>query len=239
VEGRLTKRLVQLKMATFKAYVNFVFDDAGNDERNNLINYLSTNKTDFFRENAHFRFLEKHIATNKFSNNLKLWSSACSSGEEPYTISMILEELKHNGGFPGTYSLLGTDISTAILAKAIRGEYAEKSIENMPVGYLKKYFTCANGMATVNPVLRKSLTLQKFNLVDPFQYQLLPSKFDFIFCRNVLIYFDQATQQRVVNSLLTKLVPGGFLFLGHSETLVTRNFPVIQIQPTIYQKIYA
>jgi chemotaxis protein methyltransferase CheR len=239
VEGRLTKRLVQLNMATFKAYVDFIFADAGREELDNLINHLSTNKTDFFRENAHFKFLEKHIATNKIATNVNIWSSACSSGEEPYTISMVLEEMKNNGSFPGSYSLLGTDISTTILAKATRGEYAEKAVENLPIGYLKKYFSCVNGIATVSPALRRSLTLQKFNLVDPYQYQLVPSKFDFIFCRNVLIYFDQDTQRRVVGNLIGKLVPGGFLFLGHSETLLAKNFPVVQIQPTIYQKIYA
>jgi chemotaxis protein methyltransferase CheR len=236
VESRLSKRLAQLNLKSFSDYVNFIFSNDGYAEQNALIDFISTNKTDFFREDVHFKFIQNHIRVNKVARPLQIWSAACSSGEEPYSISMVFEEMKASQVFSSTYSVLGTDISNTILNKAILGEYAEKSIEAIPKELVKKYFFCKEGKATVNATLRKSLSFKRFNLIDNAQYHSLTTKFDFIFCRNVLIYFDHPTQVKVIDSLIRQLAPGGFLFLGHCETLLGRNFPVTQIQPTIYQK---
>jgi chemotaxis protein methyltransferase CheR len=239
VEGRLSKRLAQLNLKSFAEYVTYIFSHEGYAEQNSLIDYISTNKTDFFREDVHFKFLENHVRVNKIAKPLNIWSAACSSGEEPYTISMVFEEMKAAKVFSSTYSILGTDISNTVLNKAIIGVYADKTIETIPQELVKKYFICKEGKAIANATLRKSVNFKRFNLIDNAQYPSLQTKFDFIFCRNVLIYFDHPTQVKVIESLIKQLVPGGFLFLGHCETLLNKDFPVRQIQPTIYQKINA
>ena len=239
VESRLSKRLAQLNLQSFTDYVNYIFSTDGHVEQHALIDYISTNKTDFFREDVHFKFLENYIRINKVARPLQIWSAACSSGEEPYSISMVLEEMKASKVFPSTYSVLGTDISNTILNKAIRGEYAEKTLATIPKDLVKKYFFVRDGKATVNVTLRQSMSFKRFNLIDNAQYHSLSTKFDFIFCRNVLIYFDHPTQVKVIEHLVRQLAPGGFLFLGHCETLLGRNFPLTQIQPTIYQKTNA
>jgi chemotaxis protein methyltransferase CheR len=239
VESRLSKRLAQLKLKSFSDYVDFIFSNDGHVEQHALIDFISTNKTDFFREDVHFKFLENHIRANKIARPLQIWSSACSSGEEPYSISMVFEEMKASKIFPSTYTVLGTDISNTILNKAILGEYAEKTLETIPKDLVKKYFVVRDGKAAVSSMLRKSVSFKRFNLINNAEYQSLSTKFDFIFCRNVLIYFDHPTQIKVIENLVKQLAPGGFLFLGHCETLLGRNFPLTQIQPTIYQKTNA
>lgn len=236
VESRLMKRVSQLNIKSFTDYVNYVFSQEGWEEQNTLIDHISTNKTDFFREDIHFKFLENYLKLNKVEKPLSLWSAACSSGEEPYSISMVLEEMKANKVFAGSYSILGTDISNTILIRAIKGEYSEKTVACIPNEFQKKYFTTANGTVSVSSQLRKNISFKRFNLIDETQYQTLIKKFDIIFCRNVLIYFDQPTQVKVIENLIKALAPGGFLFLGHSETLMGKTFPVVQVQPTIYQK---
>jgi chemotaxis protein methyltransferase CheR len=236
VESRLIKRVVQLQLKNFTEYVNFVFSADGNAEQNALIDHISTNKTDFFREDVHFKFIENHFRVNKAAKSVKIWSAACSSGEEPYSISMVFEEMLAAKTFAGTHSILGTDISNTILGKAMLGEYAEKTIAPVPKELLAKYFICKDGKATVKAALRKAVSFKRFNLIDNAQYHSLKTKFDFIFCRNVLIYFDHATQTKVIDNLIKQLNPGGYLFLGHSETLMSKNAAVTQIQPTIYQK---
>jgi chemotaxis protein methyltransferase CheR len=236
VESRLSKRLAQLKLKSFSDYVNFIFSNDGYVEQHALIDFISTNKTDFFREDVHFKFLENHIRANKVARPLQIWSSACSSGEEPYSISMVFEEMKASKIFPSTYTVLGTDISNTILNKAILGEYAEKTLETIPKDLVKKYFVVCDGKATMSSTVRKSVSFKRFNLINNAEYQSLSTKFDFIFCRNVLIYFDHPTQIKVIENLVKQLAPGGFLFLGHCETLLGRNFPLTQIQPTIYHK---
>jgi chemotaxis protein methyltransferase CheR len=238
VESRLVKRIVQLNLKSFTDYVNLIFSKEGREEQNMLIDMISTNKTDFFREDAHFKFLEKHFKLNKAVKPINIWSSACSSGEETYTISMVMEEMKLAGTLNTSYSILGTDISNTILTKAIKGEYPEKNIECVPKELSKKYFTNKNGVVSVNADVRRSISFKRFNLIDGLQYHTLDKKFDMIFCRNVLIYFDRPTQLKVVDNLIKSLVPGGYLFLGHSETLFGASFPIVQIQPTVYQKLY-
>jgi chemotaxis protein methyltransferase CheR len=238
VESRLIKRILQLNLNTFSDYVSYVFGKDGADEQAELIDFLCTNKTDFFREDHHFKFLERHILSNPFTRSMNVWSAACSSGEEPYTLAMVLEELKH-ADFNGAYNILATDISSAVLAKARKGQYTADKLTVVSKPLQKKYFSFEANQGTIDTALKKHITFQRFNLVDDASYTTLNRKFDFIFCRNVLIYFDQPTQNKVLTNLVSKLAPGGILFLGHSETLMGRNFNLVQLQPTIYQRTHA
>lgn len=238
VESRLIKRIMKLNMSNFAEYVSYVFSPEGASERVELIDLISTNKTDFFREDHHFTFLTKHIATSRITHPLSIWSAACSSGEEPYMLAMVLEELKGQG-FDNMNSILATDISGAILDRAREGRYPVDKLSFVPKLFQKKYFHTHDDHASVHPGLRKAISFERFNLVDDAAYNRISKKFEFIFCRNVLIYFDQPTQTRVVANLISKLSPGGILFLGHSETLLGRNLDLRQLQPTIYQKPHA
>jgi chemotaxis protein methyltransferase CheR len=234
VESRLIKRVIKLNIQNFSDYVSYVFSKDGVEEQGELIDFICTNKTDFFREDHHFKFMEKHIPALRISSPVNIWSSACSSGEEPYTIAMVLEELKVNH-----YSILATDISSAILDKARRGQFRADKLALVPTILQKKYFHLNADGGVIDSMLKKNISFQRFNLISDSCHGSITKKFDFIFCRNVLIYFDQVTQNKVLTNLISKLAPGGFLFLGHSETLLGRNFNLTQIQPTIYQKPHA
>lgn len=238
VESRLIKRVIKLNIQSFSDYVSYVFSKDGIEEQVELIDFLSTNKTDFFREDHHFRFMEKHLPANRFHTPVNIWSAACSSGEEPYTIAMVLEELNHPG-VRGNYTILATDISSTILNKARKGHYQPDKLVGVPAHLQKKYFQAGSDGLSVDPALKKKIHFERFNLIDDAAYAGITKRFEFIFCRNVLIYFDQPTQQKVLGHLISKLLPGGILFLGHSETLLGRNFNLTQLQPTIYQKPHA
>jgi chemotaxis protein methyltransferase CheR len=238
VESRLIKRILKLNIQNFSDYVSYVFSTDGAIEQLELIDLISTNKTDFFREDHHFTFLSKHLLTSSVTRPINIWSAACSSGEEPFTVAMVLEELRSQG-FNGSYSILATDISSAILNKAKQGRYALDRLSFVPKHLQKKYFSIQADHASVHEGLSKAIVFEKFNLVDESAYSRVTKKFEFIFCRNVLIYFDQATQTKVVANLISKLAPGGVLFLGHSETLLGRNLNLRQLEPTIYQKPHA
>lgn len=238
VESRLIKRILKLNIKNFSEYVSYVFSADGASEKGELIDLISTNKTDFFREDHHFAFLTKHLATNRITHPIDIWSAACSSGEEPYTLAMVLEESKAQG-LDGLNNILATDISSAILDKAKQGKYPVDKLSFVPKHLQKKYFNVQGDHASVHARLRHSISFEKFNLVDDAEYSRITKRFEFIFCRNVLIYFDQPTQTKVVANLISKLSPGGILFLGHSETLLGRNLNLRQLQPTIYQKPHA
>ena len=239
LEGRLQKRIKVNKLANFTEYIEFLFSDAGQaHELSFFIDAVSTNKTDFYREPHHFDFLRTEFLPNfiQQKNHVKIWSAAASSGEEPYTIAIELNEfIEKNKGF--SYEVLGTDISTEILQKASKGIYDEKRVEVIPLHIKRKYFlkskNKANKTVKVAPILQKNLRYRTINLIAPLVG--IPNDFDLIFCRNVLIYFNRAVQEQVINALCAKLKPGGYLFLGHSESTTGIKAPVTQIAPTIYK----
>lgn len=242
LQGRLLKRIRELKMSSYSEYKNYFFSPEG--QKNELYNFLSvitTNKTDFFREPVHFDFLSKEILPQfvaKGGRMIKIWSAACSSGEELYTISVVLNEfIERNPQL--SFSLLGTDISSNVLDKAMHGVYSEKSIESIPLTLKKKYFLKSKdrkkAMVRVTPQLQKNISLKYLNLMDPV-YDII-EKYDVIFCRNVLIYFDRDTQEKVINKLCRHLTDGGYLFIGHSESMANMTVPLTNIQPTIFKKI--
>lgn len=241
VESRLQKRLRDLQMHSFKSYFDYVFSPIGQQqELIKMVNVITTNKTDFFRETDHFEFLSRAILPYWPSKNgmMKVWSAGCSSGEEPYTISMVLNEFKEsNPSFD--YSIIGTDLSTEVLKQAITSIYGEDKVTDIPISIKKKYFLrskdTVNRTVRIVPELRKKVTFQRINLIDE-KYNL-PDYFDIIFCRNVLIYFSKETQEEVINKLVAKLKRGGYFFLGHSESVTHMDVPLKQIKPTVFVKI--
>lgn len=243
VEGRLQKRLRATGITNFKEYIALVFSEEGKAELLEMIDAISTNKTDFFRESLHFDFLTKTLLP-KYSNEhtsgtLKIWSSAASSGEEIYTIAFVIEEFIEKMSFPKiNYSIVGTDISVGKLKTAISAIYHSDQVKDVPMELMKKYLLRSKDrnsqMVRVVPSIRKKTTFERLNLMDK-TYQL-DTNFDVIFCRNVLIYFDKETQERVINRLCNHLKPKGFFFLGHSESIIGKEVPLKQIMPTVYQK---
>ncbi len=243
LQSRLQKRLRELKITSFKEYADFVFSDIG--QKNEIIHMLdvvSTNKTDFYREPVHFDFLKhtilpQFVVTNSFNKNFKVWSAGCSSGEEPYTIAITLNEFKKNNP-KFDYSILGTDISTQILQKAILAVFKEERIINIPLEIKKKYFLRSKDQLTktvrVTKNLRDKVEYRRLNFMD--ETYNISDVYDVIFCRNVLIYFNRDTQEEVINKLCYKLKKGGYLFIGHSESILGMNVPLEQIRPTIFRR---
>jgi chemotaxis protein methyltransferase CheR len=244
LQSRLQKRLRELNIDNFKDYVDYVFSKDGQDnEVIHMIDVVSTNKTDFFREPVHFEFLT-NIAVPEFMDEthgkgtLKIWSAGSSSGEEAYTIAITMQELKEK--FPGLdYSIFGTDISSRILHSAIEAIYKENRLEGVPLNIKRKYFLKSkdrnNPTVRVIPELRRKTSFARLNFMD--NTFNVNETFDVIFCRNVLIYFDRETQERVINKLCMKLKPNGIFFLGHSESITSMQVPLKQIKPTIFRKI--
>ncbi len=243
LQSRLQKRLRDLNIVSFKDYVDFVFSKEGQDnEVIHMIDVVSTNKTDFFREPIHFDFLTNEGLPEMLQNQnhtlTKIWSAGCSSGEEPYTISIVMQEFKEkNPGFD--FSIFATDISSRILRSAVEAIYKENRVENLPLSIKRKYFLKSkdrdNPTVRVIPELRKKISFQRLNFMDN-SYNV-PDQYDIVFCRNVLIYFDRETQEKVISKLCSKLKVGGFFFLGHSESITNMQLPLKQIKPTIFRRI--
>jgi len=242
LQSRLQKRLSDLQKDSFKDYIDFVFSKDGRSELINMMDIVTTNKTDFFRESVHFDFLNEKILPafiDKTSRPLlKIWSAGCSSGEEPYTLAIVLSEFKeHHKDFD--FQITGTDISTRMLVKATTAIYNEDRVANLSVGLKKKYLLKSKDTqkktVRIVPELRAKVKFSQVNFMD--NIYSLKEQFDVIFCRNVLIYFDRQTQEDVINKLCSKLKPGGYFFLGHSESITNFNVPLKQIQSTIFIKL--
>lgn len=236
--SRLSKRLRDLGLATFSEYYAHVREDHTRQEFTQLLDLISTNKTDFFREPKHFDFLRERILPELESEKrIRIWSSACSTGEEPYTIAMTLfESVQHPSQWE--FKILASDLSTRVLAKAASGVYDEDRFRDVPPDVLQRHFLRGRGEQTgvfkVKPHLASAITFRRLNLMD----DRFPIKnpLDLIFCRNVMIYFDRPTQQTLVNKFHHYLKPGGYLFIGHSESLQWVDHPFKSLAPTIYQK---
>jgi chemotaxis protein methyltransferase CheR len=240
LESRLNKRLRALNLDSFKEYIQLLAGAEGvANELIHMIDVVTTNKTDFFREPHHFTFLQQHILPELVAgkNSIKVWSAACSSGEEPYTLAMVLEDfgrLHHNFN----YEILASDISTAMLQKAALAIYPMERVALIPTEVKKRYLLRSKDMerptVRISPQLRKKVRFNRINFMD--KIISVKEDFDVIFCRNVLIYFDRKTQAEVVMKLVSTLKPGGYLFIGHSESLYQQDLPLVQIKPTIYKK---
>ncbi len=242
VEGRLQKRLKVTGIATFDEYLEYVFSKEGKAELLEMIDAISTNKTDFFRESSHFDFMMNELLPefSKSGQRLNIWSAASSSGEEIYSLAIVIEEFNTaNERNRINYNILGTDISIEILKKAVKAVYHHDRIRELPMPLRNKYFLRSKdrkaNLVRVIPELRSKARFKRLNLMDH-DYDV-ENDFDIIFCRNVLIYFDKETQEKVINKLCRKLKVGGYFFLGHSESIIGKNVPLTQLEPTIYKRI--
>jgi chemotaxis protein methyltransferase CheR len=239
LESRLNKKVKSLGMNSYSEFLDFLFSDQGKQsELFNVIDLITTNKTDFFREPAHFSYLAGEFLKDYISerNNLKIWSAGCSTGEEPYTLIMVLEEFKKQNPIL-TYSLLASDISLRVIQSAFNGIYTMDRLAAIPMEMKRNYFLRSKtnpNLARVKQQFRKKIQYKRINLMDK-SFGLVKSDYDVIFCRNVLIYFDKPTQEEVIKKFCSHLRPGGLLFLGHSESIMGMNLPLTQVRPTVYQ----
>lgn len=242
LQSRLQKRLRALQMPSFSDYVDYVFSPAGETEIISMMDVVSTNKTDFFRENQHFEFLMDTVLPELVEinrqNYIKVWSAGCSSGEEPYTLAIVLSEYARKAhGFD--FQILGSDLSTIVLEKAVTAVYPEEKVDVIPLELKKKYLLKSKDRTKptvrIVPELRAKTSFMRLNFMD--EVYNAPQNFDIIFCRNVLIYFDRETQEKVINKLCRHLRTDGYFFLGHSESVTGINVPLRQIRPTVFKKI--
>lgn len=237
VKARLWKRVPQLGLSSFDEYIGLVESPAGAAELSSMVDALTTNKTSFFREAQHFGLLGEHAkAVLQSRGSLRIWSAGCSSGEEPYTIGMTLHQ-----AIPGISGMdariLATDISSRILEKAKAAAYEENDVAGIPAQVLRRFFTTQKTGATTRYVVagpvRSLVRFARLNLMDPWPMR---GQFDFIFCRNVMIYFDAETQKTLITRFYDALRPGGFFFVGHSESLSGRSGAFEYRMPATYQK---
>lgn len=235
VHSRLNKRLNALNLNSFEQYFNFLDNDRQGKEIVWMLDALTTNKTSFFREIQHFEFLKDKILPKLRGNSLRIWSAACSSGEEPYSIAVLLAESLPN--FKNwDIRILGTDISTQVLAKANEAVYKTEVLEPIPQAWRQKYFVKEDPLGKtwrVVPQLRSLVSLARLNFMEKFPMR---GPFDVIFCRNAMIYFDKPTQETLVRRFYDLLAPGGYLLIGHSESLTGAKHDFNYIQPAVYQK---
>jgi chemotaxis protein methyltransferase CheR len=227
LEARLGKRLRALGIPKVRDYLRVLREDPGGEELERLVDVVTTNKTDFFREAGHFdhlleRVLPDHLRSARAAAGepLRVWSAACSSGEEAYSLAMVLQEALGPGG---RFKILATDISSRMLRRAMDGAFTAAQLAPVPRRLRDAYFEpCPDADGRVfraGGALRAAVQFNRFNLADPGQY-VFSNPFDAIFCRNVLIYFDRPTQEGVVASLAGQLAPGGVLYTGFSESLI-------------------
>jgi chemotaxis protein methyltransferase CheR len=240
LESRLNKKVKSLGLKTYSEFLDHIFSDQGkNEDLLHVVDLITTNKTDFFREHHHFDFLTKEFLpryTNSSGTNLKIWSAGCSSGEEPYTLIMSLEEYKRL--HPETsYNVLASYISIRMIQSAFQGIYTLEKIEPVPSDLKRRYFLRSRSnpdLVRVKPEYRKKIQFRRINFMDD-NFGLRKSEFDMIFCRNVLIYFNKMDQEQVLTKFCSHLRPGGLLFLGHSESIIGMDLPLKQIRPTVFQ----
>ncbi|MGA2269938.1 MAG: protein-glutamate O-methyltransferase CheR [Bryobacteraceae bacterium] len=237
VSARLGKKIRELNFRSFQEYYRHVTEDRTGEALIAMIDALTTNHTGFFRESAHFEFLRKTILPGlRERDRIAIWSAACSTGEEPYTIAFcLLEELGEAA--LAKVRILATDISTRVLASARRATYPAECFDGIPAHRFHRYLLQGEqrwkGWYRVKPEVQAVVEFRRLNLMEQFAHLGL---FSVIFCRNVMIYFDKATQQDVANRLAGCLEPGGYLLIGHSESLNSVDHPLRYVQPTIYRK---
>jgi chemotaxis protein methyltransferase CheR len=240
LEGRLRKRLRILGIDTFDAYCRYLFSRKGiNSEFIQMIDVVTTNKTDFFRECGHFDYLVGKALPelSRTGRKIEVWSAGCSTGEEPYTLAMVLTEFAETCKID--FSIVATDISTRVLKQAKSAVYTHDRVEPVPMPLRKKYLLRGKdrrkGLVRIMPQLRAKVQFRRLNLMD--RRFSLSEQMAVIFCRNVMIYFDRATQEELLNRFCDHLIPGGYIFTGHSETLHGMELPLVSVAPTIYKKI--
>jgi len=246
LELRIRRRLRSLAINSYAQYCGYLFGRQGRkDELVHLIDVVTTNKTDFFREPGHFEYLTDRAlpalaARYGAGKPVFVWSAGCSSGEEPYTLAIVLSEygLAHPGF---QFRVLGTDISTAMLEKAQWGVYSCDMLRPVPSALQRKYFMRSRDpssrVSRLVPELRRLVEFRRLNFMEA-DYGLT-EMVEAIFCRNVIIYFDRATQEQILRKLTRQILPGGYIFVGHAESLHDMHLPLEPVAPALYRKIDA
>lgn len=240
LESRLNKRMRELDLNDYSKYYDLINSNKNSPEFQLFLNAISTNETYFYREKSHFDFILENFpkaCKPSFEGGYKIWCCAASTGEEPYSIALTFQQLKNSHRHD--FQMLATDINTEVLGIAQKGIYNLKAIDKIPKHlhsqYLQRHKDSRKPIFRVKNELRDKIKFGQFNLIKSNLKQTF--LFDVIFCRNVLIYFKNDTKILVVEKLLKQLKPGGFLFIGHSETLVNSGLPIRQVVPTVYQKL--
>lgn len=235
VVSRLTSKIRQAGVASFSQYLDIVEKDEAGESLVALIDALTTNHTSFFRERQHFEYLTQEVLPHLPAGaETWFWSAASSTGEEPYSLAMWLLE---HGGQNGRFRILATDISTRVLEAARRGVYPDSKLPDIPEEWRRKYLLRGEGKSAgffrIRPEVRQIVEFARLNLVTP--PLNLDRTFPVIFCRNVMIYFDAATQEQLIPELGRHLWPGGYLYVGHSESLNRLRQPLTYIRPAVYR----
>lgn len=239
IMGRLSNTIVTMGYTSFTDYIDHVLSSKNPADLEVMLNKLTTNYTYFMREEAHFNFFRDtilpHLLSTKKNKVLSIWSAGCSSGEEPYTISMIIKETLGAQAALWDTRVLATDISQNALRAAKEAVYDEDSLKNLSSAWKSKYFvkTAQEGVYSVAPAIKSNVIFQTFNLMDPIRFRL---KFDVIFCRNVMIYFDQNTKDGLIQRFYDATALGGYLLIGHSETINKEKTPYKYLMPATYRK---
>ena len=240
IEGRLSNTLIERGYSTYGEYLDMCFSDKSGKEVDRLLNKLTTNHTYFMREPEHFKFLTSTVLpfmkeVNKSSKTMRVWSAGCSSGEEAYTTAMHISEYLGNEKSAWDTRILATDISQKVLAGAQSGIYQSSGMSDLPNEWIAKYFDrYSDDQYKVNKTLRKEVIFRTFNLMESIPYRKAP--FDLIFCRNVMIYFELETKVELVKRFYDVLRPGGYLFIGHAESIPRDATKYEYIKPAIYRK---
>ena len=242
LEARLHKRLRVLGMESYSAYCEYLFSPDGmENELISLIDTVTTNTTEFFREPKHFEILTQkvlpcHLKRHSISDSLRIWSAGCSTGEEPYTLAMVLSEFAHKT--PGfRCNILSTDISTQVLQRGMKATYPEEKVQSIPMEFKKRYMlrgkNRCQGLIRFTPEIRHLIDFQRLNFMEEFSFN---KPMHIIFCRNVIIYFDRKTQENLLGRFCGSLEKGGHLFMGHSESITGMNLPLDPVAPTVYRR---
>lgn len=239
LKARLAKRLRATSVSDVAAYMGLLENDGS--ELTAFLEVITTNKTDFFREPQHFDFMSQVLLPEQAKHfpadgPLRIWSAACSTGEEPYTLAMILKDNRQHWERRGA-GILASDINFQVINHAKNAVYATERVDRIPKEILRRHFQKGtkrwDGFVRIRQDLREMVSFQKINLMDQFHFD---RSFHMIFCRNVMIYFDKATQERLVAKFVDTLAPGGYLFVGHSESLTGIQHDLKFVRPAIYRK---
>jgi len=236
VTARLNKKLRESGCRSYEDYLTQIESDRTGESLIALIDALSTNYTSFLREKTHFEYLKKILPQFTSRGNLEIWCAAASTGEEPYTLAITLLEALGTEAL-SRCRILGTDISTRALAAARAGVYPIDRLQDVPKEWFSKYWLrgegSSQGMCKIKPEVARMIEFRRLNLIEGFTHA---RAFPIVFCRNVMIYFDKSTQERVVNRMSTFLNPGGYLFVGHSESLTGLAHELECVAPAVYRK---
>jgi len=239
IEGRLSNMVEERGFNNFSDYLKFIFKDSSGNEINTLINKLTTNHTFFMREAEHFNYFRDsvlpYLEVSSKTKDLRIWSAGCSSGEEPYTLAMIIADYFGNQSFMWNTKILATDISQKVLQIAEKGVYSEDAVNTIPKYWRLKYFNkIEEGNYQISSEIKNEVIFREFNLMNeifPFK-----KKFHVIFCRNVMIYFEPKTKMELINKFYDMTEIGGYLFIGHSESVNKNETKYKYIMPAIYRK---